>query len=380
MTICIYSEPLTVFTSGTPMRGLFGELIKQRSNDNFKLIFRNPYPENLNDYFKSLSELPNCEIVFEKYSRKISNFLAITGYRNYNKVNFDGDVFISAGTPDIMGTDKKKQIVMVADLSSIRTPKNSSLKWHGNLIFRNSLKLAVEFASKIVCISNFTRNDLINIYPESVEKTAVVYNGIDDSWFDDIYEDFETLKSKFLLKDKYWIWWGAVTNRKNLWNLLKAYQFLIKDGYKLPRILIIGNFAPNQISLKYFIKNELIDYITLLPFQNVYILKTLVKNSVGLLFPSYYEGFGLPVIEAFSQGKPVMHSEVTSLPEIAGGLGISCDPNSIASIKNALTEMLKLKDSEENILERKIWASRFTYKNSAQEFSKIIDEVMVNVK
>ncbi|GMU96858.1 MAG: glycosyl transferase family 1 [Ignavibacterium album] len=360
------------------MRGLFGELIKQRSNDYFKLIFRNPYSENLNDYFKSLSELPNCEIVFEKYSRKFSNMLALAGYSNYNKVNYDGDVFISAGTPDIMGTDKKKQIVMVADLSSIRTPKNSSLKWHGNLIFRNSLKLAVEFALKIVCISNFTRNDLINIYPESVEKTAVVYNGIDNSWFDDIYEDFETLKSKFSIKDKYWIWWGAVTNRKNLWNLLKAYQSLINEGYKLPRILIIGNFAPNQIFVKDFIENELIDYVKHITFQNVYTLKTLVKNSGGLLFPSYYEGFGLPVIEAFSQGKPVMHSEDSSLPEIAGGLGINCDPYNIESIKYALLKMVELKDDENEILRRKQWASRFTYRNASLEFSKIIDEVMAN--
>jgi glycosyltransferase involved in cell wall biosynthesis len=378
MTICIYSEPLTVFTSGTPMRGLFKELIRLRSNDNFKLIFRNSYPDFLKDYFSSLSELPNCEIVFEKYNRKISNLMALVGYKNYNKVNFNGDVYISAGTPDIMGTDKKKQIVFVADLSSIRTPENSSVKWHGNLIFRNSLKLAVKFALKIVCISNFTRNDLNNIYPEVFEKTEVVYDGIEDFWFDDRYEDFETLKINYSLKDRYWIWWGAVTKRKNLFSLLKAYQSLIKLGNELPNILIIGNFAPDQIVVKEFIKNELIDYVTHLPFQNVYTLKTLVKNSIGLLFPSYYEGFGLPVIEAFSQGKPVMHSEVTSLPEIAGGLGISCDPYSVESIQNALLKMIELKEDENEILKRKQWASKFTYKKAAEQFSKIIDGVVAN--
>lgn len=367
---------MTVFTSGTPMRGLFKELIKRRAQDSFKLIFRNGVPDDLNNFFNSFNDLPNCEIVYEKNSRRFTNILALIGYKNYNKINFNCDLYISAGTPDIIATKKIPQIVMVADLSSIRTPKFSSLKWHGNLIFRNTLKIATNYATKIICISNYTKHDLINLYNTLADKVEVVYNGIEELWFNNIYKDFQKLSVRFSIKNKYWIWWGAITNRKNLWNLLNAYHSLIKDGYKLPDFLVIGSYSKDQLYIMDFIKKELNDKIIVLPFQDGYTLKTLVKNSEGLLFPSIYEGFGMPVIEAYSQGKPVMHSNVSSLPEIAGGLGISCDPYNIESIKNALLKMTDLKEDEYGIIRRKQWAKKFTYKNAAVEFSKIIDEVM----
>lgn len=380
MIICIYAEPMTIFTSGTPMRGLFKELIKQRSNDHFKIILRNPIPNYLNNYFKLLNDLTNCEITYEKNSRKLTNALALIGYKNYNKINIDCDLYISAGTPDTIPTNKIPQIVMLADLSSIRTPKYSSLKWHGKLIFKNVLYFAIKRANKIVCISNFTRNDLINVYPETYKYTEVVYNGIENFWFDNFYENFEELKNKFHLPDKYWIWWGYITNRKNIWNLLKGYQSLINEGHKLHNLLIIGNFAPNQVFIKDFIKKNLSKRVQHIPFQSNYILKTLVKKSNGLLFPSYYEGFGLPIIEAYSQGKNVLYSKVSALPEITNGLGISCNPYDIESIKNGILNMLTQLNQPDMIYKRKEWAAKFNYKVAAQKFSNIIDELMAEKK
>lgn len=377
MHICIYGQNLSVFTSGFPMRGLVKRLIKSRPLDQFTIIIRNDDLKNkFEHYYLELSTYNNVTLIKLPFNKRLSQLKLMLGFKNYNEINFNADLYFTPSV-DFFGTKNKPIINILGDLSSIRVPELATLQWHGKIMLRKSLSIASKYADHIACISNYTKLDLLKLYPKIANRCSVLYNGIEDEWFDDKYE-------KICVEDftdstnGYWIWYGFISKRKNILNLLKAYKELSDHSTKtiLPKILLVGKIAPNQTVITNFITDNLNGLVKIIPHQHIYKLKYLIKNSKGLLFPSYYEGFGLPVIEAYSQGIPVMHSNVTSLPEIAGGLGISCNPYDKESIKKALVNMSELKDSEDDIFKRKQWASSFTYEKAAQEFSKIIDEVM----
>lgn len=370
MKICIYGEPLIVYTSGNPFRGLVKELITLRKDDEFIIVLRSK-PLAFLDYFNELSNFSNASLVYLKSSRKISNLFALLGLRFYNLLKIDADLCISPGNPDYFYGFKGKTINFLADLSSIRNSKNSSLKWHGKLIQKNILKLGIKHTNKMLCISNFTKTDLIDLYPKYSEKAEVLHCGISDFWFDEDYIELESAVKYKKEYGDYFIWWGAISPRKNLNNLLYAYKKAVQIE-SLPRIIIVGELVAEDSRFTSLL-SELKDYITLLPFQELKTLKGYIQESKGVLFPSFYEGFGLPVIEAYAMGKPVLHSNVTSLPEIANKFGVEVDPHSVESISNGLIILNKYNDLLGT--DRISYASEFRYDVAAKRISEIINRV-----
>ncbi len=372
--------PLTCFTSSVPMRGLMLEIIKLRSDDTF-IIYFNSQDKNMpymKFFFNKLSTYNNTELIFDNYSKKFANFKALLGFSNYLNIKVNADLYISPGNVDFFGKGKLPLINILADLSSIRNPEISSMPWHGTYIYKNLLKYSVKYSSRIICISQFTQNDLHALYPQTKEKTQVIYSGIDPEWFDLKYDNIEI--DGFTNHDiGYWIWCGYISKRKNILNLLKAYKLLKTENKSIPKILFIGQPAPNQSFLYNYIRKNLYDSVKIISHLDLYKLKYLVYKSRGLVFPSFYEGFGLPIIEAYSQGIPVMHSNISSLPEIANGLGISCDPYNIESIKTALIHLLNNNLNEHEKEKRRNWANNFTYNNAALKFSEIIDGLQLSI-
>jgi len=358
------------FTSGTPNRGMIETLLHIKPDWNFTIEFAvnedNTITEELR---KKWSEFPNVNILLTKNSRFLETIKKLLGIKQYKKWIDGYDFYLNPCVPDSFYTISKPSVSLVADLSSINLPKHSSMKWHGNRIFKNTLDQAVKHNSKLIAISDFTRYELSVLYPEHYEKFVTVHNGIAPFWFDNTYETNELTKSIESLK--YWIWWGYISNRKNIKPLFEAYLQAKQQEKDLPEIVFIGKVAPDQLDCMNTIKNNP-SCFKIFNFQEPYILKTMVKNSKGLVFPSLYEGFGLPVIEAYSQGLPVMHSNVTSLPEVAGGLGIGVNPYKTDSIINGLIQLKNVDNNIEMKTLRKKWASQFTYENAANKLVNLI--------
>ena len=375
LKIFISTSPLQAFTSGTPMRGLILQLISLRKKDAFHFILakKSKNPENI-DFLKNLTDNPNVSIKFENQSPKVQNLKKLFGFKsnNYTKVF---DFYLSPGMPEHFSNAQQPSLSIIADLSSINLPGQSSLKWHGNRIFKNTLNWALTSNTKIAAISDFTRKELEAYCTSQTQKYFTLHNGIEDFWFDNHFEDNEI--SAKLKNESYWIWWGYISNRKNITSLLTAYLAAKKKVASLPKIVFIGQHASDQQGCIDLI-NKHPDYFQRFDFQPNYALKTIVKNSQGLVFPSIYEGFGLPVIEAFSQGVPVLHSNVTSLPEVGNGLGIEVDPNSIDSIVDGLIQLHQSPNSAEQVAARQNWASSFTYQRAALQLSAMIDELTGN--
>ena len=375
MKILIPAHSVFAFTSGTPMRGLILKLITLRKNDLFHIILTKTSKKSGNtNFLENLTAHQNVSIRFENQSPKTQNLKKLLGLKS-NDYPSEFDFYLSPGIPEHFSKNQQPSLSIIADLSSINLPGQSSLKWHGNRIFKNTLNWALTSNTKIAAISDFTRKELEAYCPSKTQKYFTLHNGIEDFWFDNHFEDNEI--SAKLKNESYWIWWGYISNRKNITSLLTAYLEAKKSEASLPRIVFIGQHAPDQQGCIDLI-NKHPDYFQRFDFQPNYALKTIVKNSQGLVFPSIYEGFGLPVIEAFSQGVPVLHSNVTSLPEVGNGLGIEVDPNSIDSIVDGLIQLHQSPNSAEQVAARQNWASSFTYQRAALQLSAMIDEITGN--
>lgn len=370
MIIAIYCEPLRTATSGTPMRAMIKELIQHRLNDHFKLIVREGYRNDkiIAAFFKDLVYLSNWEIVVERFSRKLSNVLGLLKYGNYCAVSCKADIYLN---PDCnsLGPKSHPLIVTIHDLSAFKALAFTSYKSNWQLWLRRfMLRDGARKADAIVAISNFTKKEIIERFKGSAENTTVIYNGINDAWFE------EEVVSATLI-DPYWVWWGFLSSRKNIAGVLKAYGLCHKRGYLLPKFKIIYGNVDIPAELLEIVKREdlgeNIIWQKRLPFKS---LKTTVVNSRGLLFPSFVEGFGMPVLESFACGVPVLTSNTTSLNEIAGNLAVLVDPNCIESIAAG---MVRLNDVQPNIeleiMVRRQWAAEFTALKAALKYSALID-------
>ncbi|CDF57722.1 glycosyltransferase family 4 protein [Thermobrachium celere] len=227
--------------------------------------------------------------------------------------------------PDTMAPilAKNKVIITIHDLAFKALKNEFTLKTR---LWKNFITdFSVKKADKIIAITNFTKSEIEKYYPFAKEKINVIYNGFNDFSKDPINEenlrkDFENIISK-----KYILTVSTISPRKNIDGLIKAFN-LIKA--QIPHNLIIA--GKNGWNYEHVFK--LVDELNLkerVIFTGAVTddeLKLLYKNADLFVYPSYYEGFGLPPLEAMACGCPTLVSNLTSLPEVVGNEEMTFDP------------------------------------------------------
>lgn len=365
MKIIVSADCFSSFTSGFPVRGMMLQLIKKRSNDTFVLYYTNrPTPTKLDGFYKEINSLPNVEVRYFKYSRRMVALRRLLHLPLIEQQD-DVSVFINPGRPEFWPNIKVPHICSIADFSTLKGLSTGKYAWFYKYFNRLDMRYLFDKIDTIVPISYYTEKDLIEFWPKHSSKTKVVHNGIDNMWFD---EKLDTTPDLFN-GEPYFIWWGLISRRKNVINLIKSYKSAKSENPQLPNLLLVGGIEPYMSD----ITTEFNDTIINIPFQDNYILKTLVRKSSGLIFPSFYEGFGLPVIEAFSQGINVACSCVSSLPEVADGKAKLFNPNSLDEMKQAIIDLWK-KPLDANVLMD--YSQKFTYSEASRKYSDLIDSVV----
>lgn len=246
--------------------------------------------------------------------------------------------------------------------------------------FKNfAFKKSILSAKHIITISEHSKQDIVNFLNISSDKISVVPLGVDDKYFYRVDKaEREAVLNKFNIDKNFFLFIGTLQPRKNIMRIIEAYEQLPK-AVKETNILVIAGqngWRTDELlkKIEYLEKNGYGKWLNYVKEQDVF---ALLQSAVGLVYPSLYEGFGLPVIEAFASQCPVVSSSTTSIPEVAGDAALLVNPLSAKEIAGAM-EMLAVDKNLRNELIAKGLkrAKEFTWEKSAQEHIKVFNKVM----
>lgn len=236
-------------------------------------------------------------------------------------------------------------------------------------------------ASKIICCSQSTVNDLQKYFQVPAEKIALVYQGVDKSVFYRIGKAEEQLVDSVLkeigVEAPFILSVGTIEPRKNLINLIHAFQALRDKGKFSGKLVVVGMKGWMHDDIGTLIETlNLKQHIIFLGYLPDRELRYLYNEAAVFAFPSFYEGFGFPIIEAFCCGAPVVTSNVSSCPEIAQDAALKVDPGSPEDIADAIARMIDDSDLRNILRGRGLKrAEDFDFRKTAHETLGVYKEV-----
>jgi glycosyltransferase involved in cell wall biosynthesis len=271
----------------------------------------------------------------------------------------------------------KDRVVTIHDVYHLAFSKQLS---YAQRIYANVvIKAAVKLSGNIITVSNFSKNEIIKYTGCNISKISVIYNGVKNHG---VKNDFNTVSEKYKLPNKYVLYVGNVKPHKNLKKLLEAYLLLNTRLQKQYKIVIVGKkdgFITGDSTLFGLIKTipGLIDSIVFTGFVDDEDISTIYHNASVFVFPSIYEGFGFPPLEAMSNGCPVIVSNKSSMPEICENAVIYFDPFNENEISEKLSEVLTNKDLQHQLIKRgKLLVENFKWETAASKHKALFDYLM----
>jgi glycosyltransferase involved in cell wall biosynthesis len=317
----------------------FSELLRQGkiTNDNqlnLSLLYTNN--ENLifeNDYtFKKF--FPN--INFKGKAR-----LQILLNENYTKQKIrqnNFNIFHPTYYDTYFLNELKGRPFAITFLDMIHEKFSSNYSQLKNNVIKNKKKI-IENTTRFIAISETTKNDMVEIYGINKDQIDVIYLA---NPLSGIFNEMQRITPK-----PYILFVGGRSGYKNFNFCLESISIILKHNDIILVCAGGGNFSEDELIL--FSKHKVLDHVIYKEInQNV--LYNLYKNAEAFIFPSLYEGFGLPILEAFSCGTACLLSNGGSLPEIGSDAAIYFDPNNSVSIKNAVNEVLNNNDKKNEII------------------------------
>lgn len=319
-------------------------LLRARKGHLIKPKIVNPDPQN---YLSRTSgqKYQHIENIYDVFHAANRLFLA-TKKATVIKPNIQPDVF-HLTTPWPVVVKGAKSVITIHDLIPLKAPFTTlDMKNH----FYHLFKWAAHSADMIFSVSEHTKKDIIDIYGIPEEKIQVTYQSYKQPELQSQDgDDSVYLQAKKLEKEKYILFVGNIEPKKNVKALIQAMAYIPK-GYKLA---IVGRKAwmhEQQLSdLKRYLKKK--DYV-FLDYVSEEELSMLYSNALCMVFPSLYEGFGLPVLEAMAHDCPVICSNISSLPEVGGDAALYVNPYKFSDIRDKLMEVISNEELRRGMVEK----------------------------
>jgi len=321
---------------------------------------------------------PNVKFAGFNYPNKLFNLsLRALKYPKIDKLLGDVDVFFMPNLNFASCSKKSRKIMTVHDLSFEISPHFFSKKrslWHKII---NPRRL-ISDCDKIIAVSQNTKNDLINLYAVPEAKIKVIYSGVDSQFYrklDKTSPDFKQIKQKFQLPKNFIFFLGTLEPRKNVESIIEAFDILKNNhpdlenlnliitgekGWHYQDIFCLINKSPWQKQIK------CLGYVSAEE-------KVCLYNSAELfVFPSYYEGFGLPVLEAQACGLPVIAGLNSSFPEILGDSALLTAPDNLTELSQAIYRILSETEFKQNMINKGFKnVQSFSWEKTAQKTLEI---------
>ena len=207
---------------------------------------------------------------------------------------------------------------------------------------RASMWAAARRSDRILTVSEASKRDILHFFNVPPEKIVVVYNAIDEHFsVTPPEEDVARVRERYQLDHQFMLYVGNIKPHKNLVRLIEAFAELRRTGFDEVKLLIIGDQISKLPALRRAVhSHKLHKHVRFLGYVSDQTLGVLYRLAAAFVFPSLYEGFGLPPLEAMASGTPVVTSNVSSLPEVAGEAAVLVDPYDVDSIVDGMRRVL----------------------------------------
>ncbi len=349
---------------------LIHNLIDQNPKDNFLLICNFVRHKNEKRGEMEKYRRGNVRIKYLKIPGKLKEKIWHSKLSIAQKYLEDSDVYLALTFLDVITNLKIPQAVVIHDLTTFKYPDHLGKKL--SHYFNRQTLQACTLAAKIIAISKSTKNDLIDILKIPENKIEVIYPGQNK------FPEMAATLPAGLKNQGYILAVGTLEPRKNLTGLLEAYALLPPSLSEKYPLVIAGGKGWNAGKIFDLVSGlHLEDKTKFLGFISDKTLARLYHEAALFVYPSLYEGFGLPVLEAQSFGVPVVTSNVSSLPEVVGESGILVDPHDLQALTSAIQRLLENKTEAQKLGEKGLkQAKKFSNEISARKVSQILKSLV----
>ncbi len=267
-----------------------------------------------------------------------------------------------------------KSVVTIHDLIFERYPKQYNS--FDVAIYRKKFTYACNTANKIIAISQQTKNDIVDFYKINADKIDICYQSCNDAFRNIVTEDEKKrIAQLYQLPKQFFLYVGSVIERKNLLTIVKAINSL-KDNLRIPLVVIGDGSGYKQQVQSYIATNNLQQQVIFLSdnpaikalptYQSAKDFPAIYQQAIAMLYPSTFEGFGIPVLEALCSRLPVITSNISCLPEAGGNAAYYVNPFSADEIATAMQKIYTDKHlATDMITKGTLHAANFTQQKTA---------------
>ncbi len=332
-------------------------------------------------YFNFRSRFKGMELSAKKFTNKevklpgrlFSFFWKKGGAFKFDRLSGEADLF---HFPNFISRPVKsgKTVVTVHDLAFRRFPRYIEKK---NLAFLNdNLPRTLAKADKIIAVSRFTKDELLKFFPVPERKIKVIHEGIDESFrrIND-WVQLDEVREKYKLPKKFLLWVGTLEPRKNISGLLEAFAVFKGRSNTDYKLVLVGKKGWNYQGFFEKMKNlSLADDVFLTEYVADKDLPFIYNLAEVFIFPSFYEGFGLPPLEAMACGLPVITTP--ALREVVEEAALMVSPQDVPGMARGMAEVLENTELKADLIQKGFeQAGKFSWEKAASETLSLYESV-----
>lgn len=268
-------------------------------------------------------------------------------------------------------------VTIVHDMAYLACPEcvsEENIKWLSNV-----LEQSCDRATRIAVSSQFTKSELIKYLHVAEEKISVIYSGVDQQEYTPIIQSdsVNSCMNKYKIEKPYLLFVGTLEPRKGIKEIVQAFEVVCNNSQYDIQLVLAGKAGwKDEELLKSIQESKHRDRIVLTGYISEVEKKILYQNSLLFLFPSKYEGFGIPLLEAMACGTPIITSNLASIPEVVGEAAMKIEPNDIQAFGNSILAFLRNEQIRKQYIELGFaQVDIYTWENVAQKLLEIYDQL-----
>jgi glycosyltransferase involved in cell wall biosynthesis len=369
MRIAIDARKLRDYGIGTYVRNLIRELARIDSTTRYSVLCREQDCEVVRDLgpnFHAVTESAGAYSIGEQFA------VPLDLRREHADLFHAPHYVLPPLTPC-------RSIVTIHDCIHLRFPQYLPNRL-AYAYAKASMWAAAHRAARVITVSEASKRDILSYFNIPESRVEVIYNAIDERfWREPPADEMDRVRERYQLNAPFVLYTGTIKPHKNLERLIEAFNMLRQAPFlKHVQLLIIGDEISKYAALRRTVhRYKLHKHVRFFGFVSDRTLAALYRLADVFVFPSLYEGFGLPPLEAMASGTPVITSNVSSLPEVVGEAALMIDPYDPEAIAGAMRRVLTDASLRSELRTRGLDRARsFSWERSIRRVRDIYDEVL----